>query len=87
MLFGKLLEGSNDADDNVLIDMEQQLRSGIEKAKAMANACKIINQAEDFPFQTTAAGVNAFLKQELLFPDFKMDVNYNEEFWKTYLKN
>jgi uncharacterized small protein (DUF1192 family) len=25
--------------------------------------------------------------QELVYPDFKPDVNYNEEFWKTYLKN
>lgn len=22
-----------------------------------------------------------------MFPEFKSDVNYNEEFWKTYLKN
>lgn len=22
-----------------------------------------------------------------MYPDFKAEVNYNEEFWKTYLKN
>lgn len=22
-----------------------------------------------------------------MFPDFKAEVNYNEEFWKAYLKN
>ena len=27
------------------------------------------------------------MTQDLVFPEFKNDVNYNEEFWKTYLKN
>jgi hypothetical protein len=25
--------------------------------------------------------------QQLVFPEFQTKVNYNEEFWKTYLKN
>lgn len=41
MLFGKLLEGSNDDEDNDLQDLEQELRTGLDKAKAMAGACKI----------------------------------------------
>lgn len=27
------------------------------------------------------------LKKELILPEYKDDVNYNEEFWKKYLKN
>lgn len=40
MLFGKLLE-SNEAEENDLFEMEQELRQGIEKAKNMAATCKM----------------------------------------------
>ena len=46
MLFGKLLEGSNDADENMLLDMEQDLRGGIEKAKALAANCKMTTETD-----------------------------------------
>jgi hypothetical protein len=44
MLFKNLLEGANDPEDNDLLDLEQELRVGIEKAKSMISACKITNE-------------------------------------------
>ena len=42
---------------------------------------------DDQSFTTSTSGVNSQMTQDLVFPEFKNDVNYNEEFWKTYLKN
>ena len=36
---------------------------------------------------TTVSGVTSILAKELVFPEFRTELNYNEEFWKTYLKN
>ena len=46
MLFGKLLEGAAEPDENELTEMEIELRQGIEKAKAMAAACKTTSEDE-----------------------------------------
>ena len=88
MLFKNLLEASNDLGDDHLIEMEKDLRAKIDKAKSIASTCKANKEADDVAFATTQTGVKIYLKiQELIFPDFKTDINYNEEFWKTYLKN
>ena len=41
MLFGKLLESVNDNEENDLMEMEQELRQGIDRAKLMSSGCKI----------------------------------------------
>lgn len=41
MLFGKLLEAGNEMEENDLQEMEQELKIGIDKAKALAAACKM----------------------------------------------
>ena len=56
--------------------MEQELRHSIEKAKSMAASCKI-NTEEEGQFETNAAGVNHSIGQDLIYPDFKSNVNYN----------
>ena len=56
--------------------MEHELRHSIEKAKSMAASCKI-NTEEEGQFETNAAGVNLAISQDLIYPDFKTDVNYN----------
>ena len=38
-------------------------------------------------YATNASGVPYFQIQELIYPEFQAEKNYNEEFWKTYLKN
>lgn len=56
MLFGKLLENVNEAEENDLFEMEQELRHGIDRAKNMAASCKM-SPDEDQAFQTNEAGV------------------------------
>lgn len=56
MLFGKLLESVNEAEENDLYEMEQELRKGIDKVKGMASSCKITTE-DDIQFQTNEAGV------------------------------
>ena len=56
MLFGKLLENVNEAEENDLFEMEQELRQGIDRAKNMAASCKM-GPDEDQAFQTNEAGV------------------------------
>jgi hypothetical protein len=56
MLFGKLLEGANDMEENDLTEMEQELRTGIERSKALIAACKM-GAEEDAGFAVNAAGV------------------------------
>jgi hypothetical protein len=51
MLFGKLLESANEGEENDLIEMEQELRRGIDRAKSMASSCKVTND-EEVPFLT-----------------------------------
>lgn len=57
MLFGKLLEGSQEDEDNDLFDMEQKLRAGVEKAKALASACKMTVEPDEYAFLTAPSGV------------------------------
>lgn len=40
-----------------------------------------------FLFKPIKLAYKVYLYKELIYPEFKSDVNYNEEFWKTYLKN
>ena len=56
MLFGKLLEVGNEVEENDLQEMEQQLRQGIDRVRAMAAACKM-NTEEDHGFATNSVGV------------------------------
>ena len=56
MLFGKLLEGAADGEENDLTEMELELRHGIQKAKEMAAACKSSGD-EEGGFATNEAGV------------------------------
>jgi hypothetical protein len=56
MLFGKLLEVANEPEENDLQEMEQELRLGIDRAKSIANACKM-NTEEENAFITNSAGV------------------------------
>ena len=58
MLFGKLLEGVVDGQENDLTEMELELRQGIQKAKEMAAACKS-NADEEGGFATNEAGVTS----------------------------
>ena len=51
MLFGKLLEAGNDGEENDLMEMELELRQGIEKVKNMAASCKV-NGEEEGGFMT-----------------------------------
>lgn len=57
MLFGKLLEGAMDGEENDLTEMELELRQGIQKAKEMAAACKS-SADEEAGFATNEAGVS-----------------------------
>ena len=86
MLFGRLLEANNDNDDAHLNELERDLKNKIEKAKTIASSLKSSPQNDDI-FTTCSTGVSSWLSQQLVFPDFRNEVNYNEEFWKTYLKN
>ena len=60
MLFRKLLEAGNEVEENDLQEMEQQLKIGIDKAKALAAACKM-NTEDEHGFVTNAAGVTKLL--------------------------
>ena len=57
MLFGKLLENVNEGEENDLLEMEQELRRGIDKAKNMASSCKV-NGEDEASFSTNEAGVS-----------------------------
>lgn len=46
----------NEAEENDLYDMEQELRHGIDKVKNLASACKL-NSEDEVPFLTDDAGV------------------------------
>lgn len=56
MLFGKLLE-AQDGEENDLTEMEQELRQGLERVKAMATGCRISGE-EEAGFETNSAGVS-----------------------------
>ena len=51
MLFGRLLESVNEAEENDLLEMEQELRRGIDRVKNMASSCKVTSD-EEIPFLT-----------------------------------
>lgn len=59
MLFGKLLEGQ-EGEENDLIEMEAELRHGLEKVKAMAAGCRIAGE-DEVGFETNTNGVPTHL--------------------------
>lgn len=63
------------------------MKSKIERAKNLASTLKATSDSDDQSFTTSTSGVRAVTTQDLVFPEFKPEINYNDEFWRTYLKN
>lgn len=86
MLFGKLLEGvNNEIEENELTEMEQDLRSGIERSKAMIAACKT-GVDDDAAFLINADGVTLFSLSNSFIPTSNLKSTIMRNFGRLILK-
>ena len=85
MLFGKLLENVNDAEENDLYEMEQELRRGIDRVKNMATSCKMSGD-DEVPFSTNEAGVPNLLFRSCCTPSLKVTSTTTNNFGRPTSK-